>query len=487
MNGLLHRSRRLKRFRNRLLFLFAVTLILIFSISSNQMTDLDRIKSKGYINFLTIYGPTTYFVDGEGENGLDFLLAKSFADSLNVDLNVEVKANLSSLLNALGGPKGDFASANLLQNVLNDKSFAASKSYLSMDQQVIYKRGTFKPSDMSEVIGSASFISNSVDEITLSKIRKNAPDLVLYETSDLSISDLFSLIKEEKIKYAIVNSIEYSINRHIYPSVGAAFSITENNPVALAFPSYSDGTLSSAANKYIDVSREKGELEKLTSIITSYSEKFSAADSKRLDELTQKRLPTYKAGFQIAGDKYNIDWHLLAAMAYQESHWDDRAISPTGVRGLMMLTLRTAKEMGILNRLDPFQSIEGGSKYLAKLRNLMNEDIEEPDRTFMALAAYNVGRGHLEDARILAKRDGQDNTKWEVLKKYLPLLTIKKYYSTVTHGYARGNEPVRYVENILYYQKFLKLRTLTGKDSEESTKKTDLDAQKWKDNIPSSL
>ena len=163
------------------------------------MTDLDRIKSKGYINFLTIYGPTTYFVDGEGENGLDFLLAKSFADSLNVDLNVEVKANLSSLLNALGGPKGDFASANLLQNVLNDKSFAASKSYLSMDQQVIYKRGKFKPTDISEVIGSASFISNSVDEITLSKIRKNAPDLVLYETSDLSISDLFSLIKEEKI------------------------------------------------------------------------------------------------------------------------------------------------------------------------------------------------------------------------------------------------------------------------------------------------
>ena len=143
--------------------------------------------------------------------------------------------------------------------------------------------------------------------------------------------------------------------------------------------------------------------------------------------------------------------------------------------------------MVILNRLDPFQSIEGGSKNLAKLRNLMNEDIEEPDRTFMALAAYNVGRGHLEDARILAKRDGQDNTKWEVLKKYLPLLTIKKYYSTVTHGYARGNEPVRYVENILYYQKFLKLRTLTGKDSEESAKKTDLDAQKWKDNIPPSL
>ena len=117
----------------------------------------------------------------------------------------------------------------------------------------------------------------------------------------------------------------------------------------------------------------------------------------------------------------------------------------------------------------------------------MDEDIDEADRTFMALGSYNVGRGHLEDARTLTARDGQDNTKWEVLKKYLPLLTNKKYYSTVIHGYARGNEPVRYVENILYYQKFLKLQTLTGKDSEESTKRTDLDAQKWKDNIPSSL
>ena len=174
-------------------------------------------------------------------------------------------------------------------------------------------------------------------------------------------------------------------------------------------------------------------------------------------------------------------------MAYQESHWDHKAISPTGVRGLMMLTLTTAKEMEISNRLDPFQSIEGGSKYLAKLRSIMDPDIIEPDRTLMALAAYNVGRGHLEDARVLASRDGKDDRKWTTIREYLPLLSRKKFYSTVTHGYARGNEPVRYVDNILYYQQFLKLQTMTSTGNDNFSNQDSNSNKKWQDNIPPTI
>ena len=484
---MLHRARRLKRFRNRLLFLAAVVLLLIFALSSNQMTDIERVETRGFINFLTIYGPTTYFVDGEGENGFDFLLAKSFADSVGVDLKVEIKPNLSSLLNAIGGPKGDMASANLIQSVLNEQQFTTSEPYLSTDQYLVYKRGKFKPSNLNEVKESAHFISNSVSEQTISKIRQNAPNIVLYETADLQISDLFKSIEEEKIDYAIVNSIEYSVNRHIHPGVGIAFSIVQNNPISLAFPRHEDGTLSTLANKFIKEAKQDETLKDLTQILTSYSDKFSVADSKRLSDLAETRLPTYKKSFESAGEKYNIDWHLLAAMAYQESHWDHKAISPTGVRGLMMLTLTTAKEMEISNRLDPFQSIEGGSKYLAKLRSIMDPDIKEPDRTLMALAAYNVGRGHLEDARILASRDGKDDRKWTTIREYLPLLSRKKFYSTVTHGYARGNEPVRYVDNILYYQQFLKLQTMTSTGNDNFSNQDSNSNKKWQDNIPPTI
>ena len=151
------------------------------------MTDIERVETRGFINFLTIYGPTTYFVDGEGENGFDFLLAKSFADSIGVDLKVEIKPNLSSLLNAIGGPKGDMASANLIQSVLNEQQFTTSEPYLSTDQYLVYKRGKFKPSNLSEVKESAHFISNSVSEKTISKIRQNAPNIVLYELSLIHI------------------------------------------------------------------------------------------------------------------------------------------------------------------------------------------------------------------------------------------------------------------------------------------------------------
>ena len=138
-------------------------------------------------------------------------------------------------------------------------------------------------------------------------------------------------------------------------------------------------------------------------------------------------------------------------MSYQESHWNPRARSFTGVRGMMMLTLRTAKELGVKNRLDPKQSIFGGAKYLAKLRKRMPDNIAEPDRTWMALAAYNVGYGHLTDARKLTKLDGGDSTRWMDVKDYLPRLSQKRYYKQTRHGYARGNEPVSYVQNIRRY------------------------------------
>jgi membrane-bound lytic murein transglycosylase F len=117
----------------------------------------------------------------------------------------------------------------------------------------------------------------------------------------------------------------------------------------------------------------------------------------------------------------------------------------------MMLTRRTAKELGVHNRLDPKQSIDGGADYLVKLRKRLPESIREPDRTWMALAAYNVGYGHLTDARKLAKEDGGDNSRWMDVKNYLPLLSQKRYYKQTRHGYARGSEPVSYVQNIRRY------------------------------------
>ena len=167
------------------------------------------------------------------------------------------------------------------------------------------------------------------------------------------------------------------------------------------------------------------------------------------------RLPHYREEFQQAEKNTGIPWVLLASMSYQESKWNRHAISPTGVRGLMMLTRSTAADLGIQNRLDPKKSIAGGAQYLSHLYNRVSDTAERPDRMFLALAAYNVGIGHIKDAQLLAERLGKNSSQWDDLKDVLPLLAKKKYYQNLPHRYARGWEPVQYVKRIRAFRKIL--------------------------------
>jgi membrane-bound lytic murein transglycosylase F len=169
----------------------------------------------------------------------------------------------------------------------------------------------------------------------------------------------------------------------------------------------------------------------------------------------ETRLPFYREEFQQAEKKSGISWMLLAAMAYQESKWNHKAVSPTGVRGIMMLTRSTASDLGIKNRLDPSKSIAGGARYLSYLQKRVPDDIRMPDRMFVALAAYNVGMGHIDDARLLAERLGKNSDQWDDLKSVLPLLAHKQYYQDLPHRYARGWEPVKYVKRIRAYRNIL--------------------------------
>lgn len=174
--------------------------------------------------------------------------------------------------------------------------------------------------------------------------------------------------------------------------------------------------------------------------------------------------------YKNAADKYGLDWKLLAAMGYQESHWNPKAVSPTGVRGIMMLTLQTAGHLGIKNRLDPESSIMGGAKYLDQIRRRFPEELKEPDRTWFAMAAYNVGYYHVIDAQILARKLGKDPNKWLDLQTVLPLLAQKKWYKKTLYGYARGWEPVKYVTNIRRYYDLLQYQLNKDQVKDEDKK-----------------
>jgi len=205
-------------------------------------------------------------------------------------------------------------------------------------------------------------------------------------------------------------------------------------------------------NRYI----QTGEMAKLKDKYYGHINIFNYYNTVVFHKRINSRLPKYKKHFQDAAKKYDISWVYLAAQSYQESHWNPRAKSPTGVRGMMMLTLPTAKSMGVKSRIDAKQSIYGGAKYIAKMIERVPQDVKGSDeRMKFALAAYNVGMGHVQDAQVLAKREYKDPNSWLDVRLVLPLLTQKKYYKTLKYGYARGSEPVRYVDGISEYAQIL--------------------------------
>jgi membrane-bound lytic murein transglycosylase F len=297
-------------------------------------------------------------------------------------------------------------------------------------------------------------IADSSHAEFLRSLKTTFPTLTWREIDEVEPLDLLENIHSGRADITIVDSTFYTVNRNIYPKARRAFDLHEEKNIAWAFPKSDDLSLFKAANNFLVGYRDSGDLKKLR-------DKYF--EHKRLDEggaLTfskhiDNRLPKWEEYFKTTANEFNLDWLFIAAISYQESHWNASARSYTGVRGLMMLTRNTAKGLGIKNRLDPEQSIYGGAKYLTQQVERLPDRIKNPDRLWMALASYNVGYGHLEDARVITETQGDNPDLWSHVKKRLPLLSQKKYYKKTKHGYARGWEPVQYVERIRNYHEIL--------------------------------
>ena len=475
----------MKNLRNRGMLIAIALLCLAYISDSTHLSDLEKVVKRGHLVVLTLPGATTYFEDGDGKNGFEYVLAKAFADSLGVGLKVTTKSTLPSLLLSVGGPQGEFAAANLVNTVDRGKSFKFSYPYHQVVQQLIYRAGDQKPKTLSQLKGELSVIAGSSHSENLKQLRKQFPSLKWIEENDAEMSELIRKVHDGEISYTVTDSLAYEINRHIYPNTRKAFNVSAPQALAWVFPKNGDGTLLNAANNFLQQYTESGQLDDIKQQLFAQTKRFSAADSKQLGRLVNNRLPKYEAMFRQTAQKYNLDWHLVAAIAYQESHWNPRAKSPTGVRGLMMLTLDTAKEMGVTNRLDAAQSLEGGVAYFLKLKARLPERIKDPDRSLFALAAYNVGFGHLEDARILTVRNNRNPDLWADVREHLPLLSKKKYYSTLKRGYARGNEPVIYVDNIQYYRSYLQLNSVSQQSNQKSTQEKE--RENWQPVTPHAL
>jgi membrane-bound lytic murein transglycosylase F len=441
------------RFFPRLLA--TVLLLLLATACTGPKNELQRILQDGKLVVLTRNAATTYFEGPEGPAGLEYDLVKGFAQELGVGLEVVVADNVSEVLGKLAEGQADLAAAGLTITAPRKLWARFSSPYQRITQQLVYRVGSRRPRSLAKLDGQLEIIAKSSHAEQLHKLQSQYRNLNWTENSQAESEELLNLVWEKVIDYTVADSNEVAMNRQYFPELRVAFDISEPQPLAWAFPKFKDDSLYQAANAYFERLEKNGRLAQLIERYYGHLGDFDYVGTRTYMLHMQARLPKYRAMFEYAAREFDLDWRLLAAMAYQESHWDPEAVSPTGVRGMMMLTKITASELGVEKRTDPVQSIRGGALYLSKLFDKLPTRIQQPDRSWLALAAYNVGFGHLEDARIITQRLGANPDNWKDVKERLPLLRKSKWYQGTKHGYARGNEAVRYVENIRSYYDIL--------------------------------
>jgi len=385
-------------------------------------------------------------------------MAKAFADHLGVKLRMVVPDHFSEILDMLSHNEADMAAAGLSVTKAREKIVRFAPPYQKIREEVIYRTATKVPHSVADLVGSDIMVPSGTTYVDrLTELKKKYPGLQWTVTRNLDTEDILQMVADGTVAYTIADSNIVDANMLLYPDLRVAFAIQHPESLAWAFPRSKDDSLYNAAVRFQRQLRRSGEIKVL---LERY---YGAAQSNHFNiTLYQLRirdqLPLYRSMFEQSGERYGIDWRLLAAVSYQESYWNPQAISPTGVEGMMMLTDATAGQLGVSDRLDAAQSIEGGAQYLRSLIDRLPASITEPDRTWMALAAYNVGYQHLMDARTLtAKQHGNPN-KWNAVKQRLPLLAKPQYYKQTSAGYARGWEPVDFVGRIRrYYEVLVKL------------------------------
>ncbi|WP_345336720.1 membrane-bound lytic murein transglycosylase MltF [Ferrimonas pelagia] len=398
----------------------------------------------------TLSSPSSYQIRGQGPVGFDYELAQEFGDYLQRRVKVTPYSSMETLFQAMDAGEVDLMAAALTRTPLRQQFWHFGPPLYDVTPKLIYRHDRPKPVDLGDVTLSLVVVKGSSHAELLHQAKSlDYPNLEWGETVEYDSDELAAMVAQGQLDYTLIDSTHLALNQRYHPTLRAAFDVGPPLPVAWALPKQRHDPLFSALLDFWDSEVKSGRLKRLEEKYFGHVQRFDFVDTRAFIRAVATELPRYQALFQqYAGE---LDWRKLAAVSYQESHWDPNARSPTGVRGLMMLTQSTAKRMGISNRLDPEQSIRGGSAYLQQLITRLPPNIPEDEAMWFALAAYNIGLGHLEDARVITQRHGKDPNNWGDVKQHLPLLRQRKHYERTKYGFARGDEAAHYVANIRRY------------------------------------
>ena len=414
---------------------------------------LTQILAKGELIVLTTNEPTTYYFDRDNNPaGPEYEMIRSFAESIGVVVRFRVYSSIQEIIQALRDGEGHIAADGITVTEDRLAEFDFGAVYQTVSEQLVCHRNgkyTIRLEDLQKLEIVVPVSSSHID--TLTGYLGAYPDLTWQVDEHLLPGQLMEKVWNGEIECTVCDSTVIDINRRYFPELAVKYTLAEGSQLAWMFQKKNE-PLQTAIEQWIAGFKESGEFALMQEKYYGYIEVFDYVDVRAFRRRIKKRYLKYKDMFVAAAEANDLSTSLLAALSYQESHWNPMAKSPTGVRGMMMLTQPVAKSYGVTSRLDPESNIHAGAKHFSRMKKRIGLDVPEPIRTWLALAAYNVGFGHFRDAQKLAVRHGRNPNCWVTLKEILPQLSQKEYYSTLRYGYARGNEPVRYVTRVRDYR-----------------------------------
>ena len=430
---------------------------------SKESSKLKQIKSNGILRIALVADPPHYFPSKVKKRGYDFELVSHYATSIDVELEI-IKTNTSNeiifLLNQGKVDIGILGSSPEFdqKNIKNVVTYNNSKWYVignRANRQLPKSIDSIEPNTMIVANGSnASFILHSIGE--------DYSSLLWDELKNTNVRSILERINENHSKISIISEDIYVYYQYLFPETKKIFVLPIKYPSRWLVKNNNNLSFLYSINSFFNKYKQNGKLEKIGKTYYEHLNAFDYVDIRYYLKRINKKLPKYKKYFVEAAKNSALDARIIAAVSYQESHWNRKARSPTGVRGMMMLTLDTAKRVGVKNRLNAKQSIFGGAKYLKILYESLSNTIKEPDRLWFALAAYNIGLGHVEDARTITKSQGDNPNSWIDVEKHIPKLSQKKWYKKTKYGFARGHESIEFVRRVRRYYDILCLYRQEG-------------------------
>ena len=436
-------------------------------INDYRFITLHKILKAGQVTVITRNTPHCYYIYRDEPMGFEYELAQEFAEYLGVELKIKIVENWKRMLPELKSGSAALIAAGLTITPKRQKRVSFSDGYMDIRQHIISRRNQVKIENVTDLSGKTVHVQTATAyQERLEELRRQGLDISIELHKDLPTEELIQQVADGEIELTVADSNIARLNQRHFPRAVMAGAISEIQQLGWAV--HPDAhQLREKINSFFVAIRENGRFDEIYNKYYGGVENFDYVDLRAFHRRIKTKLSRYSPFIKAAARKHGFDWRLIAAQAYQESHLNPWAKSHAGAKGLMQLLSSTARSLKVADIYNPVDNINGGVQHLKNLYELFDSATGD-DRLMIALAAYNVGQGHLQDARNLAVKKKLDPDLWESLSETLPLLRYRKYYKKAKYGYCRGTEPVRYVKQIMLYYDILKRQGIEYREVQAS-------------------